>query len=224
MPPRPRGAGGARAPSRREQRVLRWTGGGVPVTGGCLSRSLGDLEAFMKAARTGLKTPVKEGDYDGLVEVMGHLMKVKERQVATDNMFEPLKQTIELLRTYGEEMPEEIYVKLQVDGGRGLGVWGREGDGGRGLGVWGRAGSQEPGRGQRRAVDWSDLLWGKEPQARAMLYGWRGCGPRAEAWACVWLVPGALGLQSGWGVARSGGINGLEVGRSGQNPLVHRRR
>lgn len=81
----------------------------------------------MKAARDGLKTTVREGDYDGLVEVMGHLMKVKERQVATDNMFEPLKQTIELLRTYGEEMPEEIHVKLQVSGGRGLGVRGSEG-------------------------------------------------------------------------------------------------
>lgn len=68
----------------------------------------------MGVTRSGLKRPLKEGDYDGLVEVMGHLMKVKERQVATDNMFEPLKQTIELLKTYGEEMPEETYQKLQV--------------------------------------------------------------------------------------------------------------
>lgn len=68
----------------------------------------------MNITRTALKKPLKEGDYDGLVEVMGHLMKVKERQAATDSMFEPLKQTIELLKTYGEEMPEEIYLKLQV--------------------------------------------------------------------------------------------------------------
>nr|XP_008523107.1 PREDICTED: dynein heavy chain 17, axonemal [Equus przewalskii]XP_008523108.1 PREDICTED: dynein heavy chain 17, axonemal [Equus przewalskii] len=75
--------------------------------------SLADLEAFMKVARTGLTKPLKEGDYDGLVEVMGHLMKVKERQAATDSMFEPLKQTIELLKTYGEEIPEETHAKLQ---------------------------------------------------------------------------------------------------------------
>nr|XP_051697525.1 dynein axonemal heavy chain 17 [Oryctolagus cuniculus] len=75
--------------------------------------SLADLEAFMKVARAGLTKPLKEGDYNGLVEVMGHLMKVKERQVATDNLFEPLKQTIELLKTYGEELPEEIHLKLQ---------------------------------------------------------------------------------------------------------------
>uniref|UniRef100_A0A2I2YF97 Dynein axonemal heavy chain 17 n=1 Tax=Gorilla gorilla gorilla TaxID=9595 RepID=A0A2I2YF97_GORGO len=78
-----------------------------------VTNSLADLEAFMKVTRMGLTKPLKEGDYDGLVEVMGHLMKVKERQAATDNMFEPLKQTIELLKTYGEEMPEEIHLKLQ---------------------------------------------------------------------------------------------------------------
>lgn len=89
-----------------------------------MSRSLADLEAFMKVARTGLTKPLKEGDYDGLVEVMGHLMKVKERQVATDNLFEPLKQTIELLKSYGEELPEEIHLKLQVPGA-GCGVAGR---------------------------------------------------------------------------------------------------
>lgn len=74
----------------------------------------------MKVARAGLKKPIKEGDYDGLVEVMGHLMKVKERQVATDHMFEPLKQTIELLKTYGEDMPEEVHLKLQVGPGHGV--------------------------------------------------------------------------------------------------------
>lgn len=84
---------------------------------GPLSLSLSDLEAFMKVARAGLTKPLKEGDYDGLVAVMGHLMKVKERQAATDSMFEPLKQTIELLKSYEEELPEETYLKLQV--GRG---------------------------------------------------------------------------------------------------------
>ncbi|XP_005407434.1 PREDICTED: dynein heavy chain 17, axonemal [Chinchilla lanigera] len=75
--------------------------------------SLTDLEAFMKVTRAGLTKPLKEGDYDGLVAVMGYLMKVKERQVATDGLFEPLKQTIELLKTYGEDLPEEIHLKLQ---------------------------------------------------------------------------------------------------------------
>ena len=49
-------------------------------------------------ADVGLSKPVEEGDYDGLVEIMGHLMAVRERTDATDEMFEPLKQTIELLK------------------------------------------------------------------------------------------------------------------------------
>ncbi|XP_061245817.1 dynein axonemal heavy chain 17 isoform X1 [Bos javanicus] len=93
--------------------IKRWSLMFKRHLGNHVINSLADLEAFMKVARMGLTKPVKEGDYDGLVEVMGHLMKVKERQTATDNMFEPLKQTIELLKSYGEEMPEETHVKLQ---------------------------------------------------------------------------------------------------------------
>ena len=77
-------------------------------------RSLNDLAEFIKVADVGLTQPVEEGDYNGLVAVMGHLMAVKDRQTVTDEMFEPLKQTIELLKTYGQEMPEEVHTQLQV--------------------------------------------------------------------------------------------------------------
>ena len=76
--------------------------------------SLNDLSEFIKVADVGLTQPVEEGDYNGLVAVMGHLMAVKDRQSATDEMFEPLKQTIELLKTYDQEMPEEVHAQLQV--------------------------------------------------------------------------------------------------------------
>ena len=62
----------------------------------------------------GLNVTVNPGDYDGLVSCMGHLMAVKERQESTDEMFEPLKQTIELLKTYDQEMPDEVHTQLQV--------------------------------------------------------------------------------------------------------------
>ncbi|XP_021270931.1 dynein heavy chain 17, axonemal [Numida meleagris] len=78
-----------------------------------VTSSLQELEAFIKEATAGLSKPVGEGDYNGLVEVMGHLMRVKDRQVTTDKMFEPLKETIALLSTYGEEMPEAVYQQLQ---------------------------------------------------------------------------------------------------------------
>ena len=72
------------------------------------------MAEFIKVADGGLMKPVEEGDYDGLVGTMGHLMAVKERQSVTDEMFEPLKQTIELLKTYDQEMPEEVHMQLQV--------------------------------------------------------------------------------------------------------------
>ncbi|XP_067914454.1 dynein axonemal heavy chain 17-like [Heterodontus francisci] len=74
--------------------------------------SLNTLEAFIKETNAELTKTVKEGDLKALIQVMGYLKKVKERQVTTDNMFEPLKQTIELLKTYNVEMPEEVHTQL----------------------------------------------------------------------------------------------------------------
>lgn len=72
------------------------------------------LEAFINETNAELSKPVKEGDLKALIQVMGYLKKVKERQVTTDIMFEPLKQTIELLKTYDVEMPEEVHTQLHV--------------------------------------------------------------------------------------------------------------
>lgn len=76
--------------------------------------SLKDLETFIEVTSKGLAEDVVEGDYDKLVEVMGHLIAVKDRQPNTDNMFEPLKQTIELLATYDQEMSETVHQQLEV--------------------------------------------------------------------------------------------------------------
>lgn len=72
------------------------------------------MAEFIKVTDVGLTTEVAEGDYKGLVDVMGHLMAVKDRSVTTDEMFEPLKHTIELLRSYDQEMSEETHSLLQV--------------------------------------------------------------------------------------------------------------
>ncbi|NXG00742.1 DYH9 protein, partial [Sakesphorus luctuosus] len=78
-----------------------------------VTHSLANLEEFIHTAEMGLSRKVEKGDYDGLVEVMGHLLAVKERHRATDAMFEPLKETIELLRAYGQQLPEEIHQQLE---------------------------------------------------------------------------------------------------------------
>ncbi|XP_057895061.1 dynein axonemal heavy chain 17 [Melospiza georgiana] len=78
-----------------------------------VTSSLEELQNFIKESTAGLSKPLEEGDYEGLVEVMAHLAKVRERQEATDMMFEPLKETVALLKTYGDKMPEEILLLLQ---------------------------------------------------------------------------------------------------------------
>lgn len=65
----------------------------------------------------GLSQKVEKGDYTGLVEVMGHLLAVKERQDTTDAMFEPLQNTIALLKVYEQELPDVVYKQLEVNRG-----------------------------------------------------------------------------------------------------------
>lgn len=76
--------------------------------------SLADLDAFIKYNESGLLKKIEKDDFKGLVEVMGHLMALKERQSSTDEMFEPLKETIELLKTYEQELPEAVFKQLEV--------------------------------------------------------------------------------------------------------------
>ncbi|KAJ6666585.1 hypothetical protein lerEdw1_020308 [Lerista edwardsae] len=75
--------------------------------------SLADLEEFIKVTDAELQKELKEGDYDGLASVMVHLLAVRDRQAATDELFEPLKDTIILLESYGLKMPDHIYVQVE---------------------------------------------------------------------------------------------------------------
>lgn len=79
-----------------------------------LGDSLKGLDEFIKVTEKGLNVTIKEGDYEGLIQVMRHLMNVKEKQPLTDAMFEPLRESIELLKTYNQEMSDEVYLQLQV--------------------------------------------------------------------------------------------------------------
>lgn len=78
-----------------------------------VTNNLMDLSSFIRKADEGLLQTVKEGDYDGLVSIMAYLMQVKERAVKTDNMFEPMQETIQLLKYFDMDIPEEVNVLLQ---------------------------------------------------------------------------------------------------------------
>lgn len=78
-----------------------------------VTTNLTDLGNFIRKADEGLLQPVKEGDYEGLVNIMAYLLHVKERGATTDEMFEPMQETIELLKYYDMDIPEEVNVLLQ---------------------------------------------------------------------------------------------------------------
>jgi len=79
-----------------------------------ITNSLQELEDFMLDKNRFLIRDVPEGNYVALVEMMGHLAAVREKAVIYDDMFDPIKQKIELLKTYGQEVSDEIYDNLQV--------------------------------------------------------------------------------------------------------------
>lgn len=82
--------------------------------------SLNELQEFMKDTDAALQRKLCEGDHDGLVDIMEHLLAVRSRQRATDELFEPLKETITLLESYGQKMPEQVHAQLEVRRGNRL--------------------------------------------------------------------------------------------------------
>ena len=72
------------------------------------------MDEFIKEKDKQLIREVKEGEYENLVKMMGYLGAVREKTAGYDNMFDPIKHKIELLKTYGQEVPDDVYDKLQV--------------------------------------------------------------------------------------------------------------
>ncbi|KAI3360460.1 hypothetical protein L3Q82_002355 [Scortum barcoo] len=80
-----------------------------------VTNSLDDLQKFVRTTVEGLGQPVAKGNRHGLVEVMGHLLAVRDRQAATDKMFEPLRDTVILLEQYGVAIPDQVYSLLESE-------------------------------------------------------------------------------------------------------------
>ncbi|XP_062336891.1 dynein axonemal heavy chain 11 [Osmerus eperlanus] len=78
-----------------------------------VNQSVRDLASFVQDTARGLSNKVTDGDYAGLVDIMGHLMAIRDRQISNDQHFKPLKSTAELLKTYGQQLPESVYTQLE---------------------------------------------------------------------------------------------------------------
>uniref|UniRef100_A0A8D2LWB2 AAA+ ATPase domain-containing protein n=1 Tax=Varanus komodoensis TaxID=61221 RepID=A0A8D2LWB2_VARKO len=77
-----------------------------------VTQSIMELAKFIHETEKGLAKEVKEGDYALLVEIMRHLMAIRDRQ-STGDVFKPLKSTAELLQSYGQQIPEQTYTELE---------------------------------------------------------------------------------------------------------------
>lgn len=76
--------------------------------------SVRELSSFLQDTTLGLSDKVADGDYAGLVTIMGHLMAIRDRQISNEKHFKPLKSTVELLKSYGQQLTESIYTQLEV--------------------------------------------------------------------------------------------------------------
>lgn len=76
--------------------------------------SVRELWSFVHDTAQGLSNNLSDGDYAGLVDIMGHLMAMRDRQISIEQHFQPLKSTAELLKAYGQQLPESVYTQLEV--------------------------------------------------------------------------------------------------------------
>lgn len=79
-----------------------------------LCLSVQELGSFNENTETGLAKTVTDGDYGKLVDIMSHLMAIRDRQLSTEQHFKPLKATSNLLKTYNQQLPEQVYILLEV--------------------------------------------------------------------------------------------------------------
>ncbi|KAM8934084.1 dynein axonemal heavy chain 11-like [Pelodytes ibericus] len=77
-----------------------------------VTSSVSELNEFIQHTKKGLAKKVRGEDYGVLVETMGHLMAIRDRQ-STDEYFKHLKATAELLHCYGQQLPDHIYLQLE---------------------------------------------------------------------------------------------------------------
>lgn len=61
-----------------------------------------------------MKLEVTEEDLETIIKIMQVLSAIKDREIATDNMFEPLLGIVELLKNYNVEFGVEVYEQFVV--------------------------------------------------------------------------------------------------------------
>lgn len=74
---------------------------------------MNELENFIAYATKELSVELADDDYEGLLQVMRVINEVKARvDNETDQIFDPLRDIIDMLKEYGVDFPEETYEQV----------------------------------------------------------------------------------------------------------------
>ena len=73
-----------------------------------ITTELDNLIEFIASVNRGLTIEVEENDTEQLIAAMTHVRNVRVNSEKIDKMFEPLRSTINLLKKYNLNMPDEV--------------------------------------------------------------------------------------------------------------------
>ena len=94
--------------------AAKWSDAHTSYLATHVHRELDELQAFITSVKEGLAHEVEENDQPGLIAAMEHVRDVRVKQDRIDNLFEPLKATISLLKKFGISMGEEVNETLEM--------------------------------------------------------------------------------------------------------------
>lgn len=72
---------------------------------------------FVEEANIALKIELNKDDFDGLIQILSILNTINEKQFIYDYMFEPLKEIVDLLKTYNYEFCEADLMMVSGESG-----------------------------------------------------------------------------------------------------------
>jgi dynein heavy chain, axonemal len=67
-----------------------------------------ELENFISTSTNTLRLEATEEDFETLLKILSVITQIKEREVETDNMFDPLKEVVALLKTYNVDFSDNV--------------------------------------------------------------------------------------------------------------------
>ncbi|XP_047352693.1 dynein beta chain, ciliary-like [Vespa velutina] len=74
-----------------------------------VNTDLKNLSIFLNEASNKFSQPIKEDDYEDLLKTIYFLKEIRDRQYEIDDMFEPVKETIELLKEYQVKLDDKTF-------------------------------------------------------------------------------------------------------------------